>query len=77
MVDKIKMQNALKFYINGEWVDPVSPDTLDVINPATEQAMGHISLGGVADVDRAVTNGINFQIAWNHARFLTANVEHK
>ncbi len=48
------MQNALKFYINGEWVDPITPNTLDVINPATEQAIGQISLGSTADVDRAV-----------------------
>lgn len=48
------MSNALKFYINGEWVDPVTPKTLDVINPATEQSMGQISLGSAADVDKAV-----------------------
>ena len=49
------MQNALKFYINGEWVDPITPQTLDVINPATEQAIEQISLGSAADVDRAVS----------------------
>lgn len=48
------MQNALKFYINGQWVDPVAPRALDVINPATEQPMGQISLGSAADVDLAV-----------------------
>lgn len=48
------MQNALKFYIDGQWVDPVSPRTLDVINPATEKPMGTISLGSKADVDLAV-----------------------
>lgn len=48
------MNNALKFYINGEWVDPVTPQVCDVINPATEQSMGQISLGSSADVDRAV-----------------------
>ena len=49
------MQNALKFYINGEWVDPITPNAFDVINPATEQAIGQISLGSAADVDRAVS----------------------
>ncbi len=44
-----------KFYIDGAWVDPASPKTLDVINPATEKACGRISLGSAADVDRAVT----------------------
>ncbi|HYM32720.1 MAG TPA: aldehyde dehydrogenase family protein [Candidatus Cybelea sp.] len=46
--------NNLKFYINGEWVDPVSPKTLDVINPATEEPAAKISLGSAADVDKAV-----------------------
>ncbi len=48
------MSNALKFYINGAWVDPVTPKTLDVINPATEEAFATISVGSAADVDRAV-----------------------
>ena len=48
------MQDRLKFYIDGQWVDPIQPKTLDVINPATEQPIGRISLGSAADVDRAV-----------------------
>ncbi len=48
------MSNALKFYIDGSWVDPVTPKTLDVINPATEEPFAKISVGSAADVDRAV-----------------------
>lgn len=48
------MQEYLKFYINGEWVDPVTPETLDVIDPATETAFAVISVGTAADVDKAV-----------------------
>jgi aldehyde dehydrogenase (NAD+) len=48
------MKEHLKFYINGEWVDPVTPKTLDVINPATEEAIATISMGSAADVDQAV-----------------------
>ncbi|MDX2169540.1 MAG: aldehyde dehydrogenase family protein, partial [Deltaproteobacteria bacterium] len=48
------MKEALKFYIDGKWVDPVTPKTLDVINPTTEEAIGRISLGSAADVDKAV-----------------------
>jgi aldehyde dehydrogenase (NAD+) len=48
------MQDRLKFYIDGQWVDPIQPKTLEVINPATEQPIGRISLGSAADVDRAV-----------------------
>ncbi len=48
------MRDMLQFYIDGQWVDPATPDTLDVINPATEEVCGRISLGSAADVDRAV-----------------------
>lgn len=48
------MQEYLKFYINGEWVDPVTPRTLEVENPATEESFAVISLGSQADVDKAV-----------------------
>ncbi|MGD8833158.1 MAG: aldehyde dehydrogenase family protein [Pseudomonadales bacterium] len=48
------MENTRKFYINGEWVDPTTSDTLDVINPATEEPIATIALGGKADVDKAV-----------------------
>ena len=48
------MKEALQFYVNGEWVDPVTPKTMDVIDPSTEEAIGRISLGSAADVDRAV-----------------------
>ena len=43
-----------RFFIGGEWVDPVEPRELAVINPATEEPAGVISLGSAADVDRAV-----------------------
>jgi len=48
------MSNALKFYIDGSWVDPAVPATLDVIDPATEAAYAAISAGSAADVDRAM-----------------------
>jgi len=48
------MREYLKFYIDGQWVDPVTPKQMDVINPATEAVAGHISAGSAADVDKAV-----------------------
>ncbi|HSM29313.1 MAG TPA: aldehyde dehydrogenase family protein [Woeseiaceae bacterium] len=48
------MREMLKFYIDGQWVDPVTPNPVDVINPATEEPCGRISLGSPADVDLAV-----------------------
>ncbi|UMB69353.1 aldehyde dehydrogenase family protein [Mycobacterium paraterrae] len=48
------MREYLKFYIDGQWVDPLRPNTFDVENPATEQVAGKISLGSATDVDVAV-----------------------
>ncbi len=48
------MIEKLKFYIDGKWVDPVTPRIVDVINPASEEVYGRISLGSAADVDKAV-----------------------
>jgi aldehyde dehydrogenase (NAD+) len=48
------MRDYLQFYIDGAWVAPAEPRTLDVINPATEAVCGRISLGTTTDVDRAV-----------------------
>jgi len=42
-----------KFYINGEWVEPAGRETIEVINPATEEAFATISMGTAEDVDAA------------------------
>lgn len=46
--------NPLDFYIDGQWVKPQGTETLAVIDPGTEQAIAHISLGNRADLDLAV-----------------------
>ncbi|GFE75537.1 aldehyde dehydrogenase family protein [Novosphingobium sp. TCA1] len=48
------MRNYTQFYIDGQWVDPIAPRTAQVVNPATEEVSGTISLGSAADVDKAV-----------------------
>jgi aldehyde dehydrogenase (NAD+) len=48
------MREYLKFYVDGQWVDPIEYKTVNPINPATEEASGTIALGGAADVDKAV-----------------------
>lgn len=48
------MLDKRKFYIDGQWVDPLTPNDLPVINPATEEAVATISMGTAADIDRAV-----------------------
>jgi aldehyde dehydrogenase (NAD+) len=47
------MMEKLKFYIDGVWVDPATPSTLEIVNPATEETFARISLGSRPDVDRA------------------------
>ncbi|WP_373356268.1 aldehyde dehydrogenase family protein [Pseudoroseicyclus sp. CXY001] len=44
-----------QFYIDGTWVDPVAPEWMAMINPATEEEFGRLALGSAADIDRAVT----------------------
>ncbi len=44
-----------KFYIDGRWVEPSEPREFTVINPATEEPAGVISMGSAKDVDRAVS----------------------
>lgn len=48
------MTHNLQFYIDGSWVAPTGGATLDVINPATEEAYARIAMGERADVDKAV-----------------------
>ena len=48
------MENLKRFFINGEWVDPISDQTMLVINPATEEQIGTVALGNASDVDVAV-----------------------
>ncbi|MBD0417427.1 aldehyde dehydrogenase family protein [Oryzicola mucosus] len=48
------MENYQKFYIDGQWVEPIDATPFDVINPATEEVVARTSLGSAADVDRAV-----------------------
>ena len=43
-----------KFYINGELTDPLTNETLGIINPATEEEIGIVALGSIEDVDKAV-----------------------
>jgi 1-pyrroline dehydrogenase len=43
-----------KAFIGGEWADSASGETMDVINPATGEAVAEVPRCGAEDVDRAV-----------------------
>jgi aldehyde dehydrogenase (NAD+) len=59
------MREYLKFYIDGQWVDPVERNPLDVVNPANESVSGRIALGSAADVDRAVKAARKAFASWS------------
>jgi aldehyde dehydrogenase (NAD+) len=48
------VKDCRHFYIDGKWVRPLKDHDFPVINPATEEQIATISLGGDADVDHAV-----------------------
>jgi len=56
-----------KFFTNGEWVEPTERDTLEVINPATEEAFATISLGTAEDVDAAAKAARAAFGTWSHS----------
>ena len=49
------MKNKLDFYINGEWIQSESGEKIEVINPANETVIGHVTAGTKQDVDMAVS----------------------
>ena len=48
------MMDKKKFYINGEWVNPIKENNFDVINPSNEEVSAVISLGSSEDTNAAV-----------------------
>ena len=48
------MKEKLQFYINGAWVESHSSERIEVINPANEELVGHVTAGTAADIDKAV-----------------------
>ena len=63
------MNNELKFYINGSWIEPNSIEQIEVLNPATEEVLGNITAGTKEDVDIAVEAATNaFQTYSNFSK---------
>jgi aldehyde dehydrogenase (NAD+) len=61
------MRNFTKQYINGEWIDSTSGETIEVVNPATEEVIGSIAKGNKEDVDKAVEAAENVYIDFRHS----------
>jgi betaine-aldehyde dehydrogenase len=50
----MKNDQSYQLYVNGEFVTPLSPAILDVIDPATTDVIARVPDASAADVDRAV-----------------------
>jgi succinate-semialdehyde dehydrogenase/glutarate-semialdehyde dehydrogenase len=58
-----------RMYIGGTWCEALSGQTIDVINPATEEVLGAVAHGGRGDAERAVDAAAQALPGW---RSLTA-----
>ncbi len=50
------MKSYDRLYIGGEWVEPSSSSTIDVVSPTTEEVIGRVPEAKDADIDRAVAS---------------------
>ena len=61
------MKDKLQFYINGSWVDSESNERIEVINPANEEIIGHVTAGTKGDIDRAVAAAFKAFSSFQHS----------
>ena len=60
------MKDKLQLYINGSWVDSESSEKIEVINPANEELIGHVSAGTKGDIDKAVNAASQAFLTFQH-----------
>ncbi|MCH7696900.1 MAG: aldehyde dehydrogenase family protein [Proteobacteria bacterium] len=54
-----------KFYINGQWVEPIGKGTSEVINPANGEISATVPYGNAEDVNAAVSAARNAFDSWS------------
>jgi aldehyde dehydrogenase (NAD+) len=59
------MRTYDKFYINGQWVEPIGKGTSEVINPATGEISARVPYGNAEDVNAAVSAAKNAFASWS------------
>ncbi|WP_409253799.1 CoA-acylating methylmalonate-semialdehyde dehydrogenase [Bacillus sp. SCS-153A] len=57
---------VLKNYIDGKWVESLSSQTLEVVNPATNKELARVPISTKEDVDRAVTAAKKASKTWRN-----------
>ncbi len=55
---------TIQNYIGGHWIDALATPTAEVRNPASDELLARVPLGGAADVDRAVQAALRAYPAW-------------
>ena len=60
------MHTLDKFYTGGSWTHPHSRETLEVLNPATQQICARVACANTADVDAAVAAAKAALPSWSH-----------
>ena len=59
------MRTYDKFYINGQWAEPIGKGSSEVINPATGEVSATVPYGNAQDVDAAVSAARNAFDSWS------------
>lgn len=71
-----------RHFIDGQWVAPAATATHPIVNPASEEIIGTLTLGNEADVDRAVAAARRAFASWGktsgaeRARYLRGIAAH-
>jgi aldehyde dehydrogenase (NAD+) len=52
--DIVSLEDRYQLYIGGSFVEPVSDEYLPTLDPATEEPLAEVAIGGSEDVERAV-----------------------
>jgi acyl-CoA reductase-like NAD-dependent aldehyde dehydrogenase len=63
----VGIQARNQLYIGGRWIDPAGEDTISVVNPFTEEVIGHVPSGVAVDVDTAVAAARAALPGWSQA----------
>ena len=59
------MRTYEKFYINGQWVEPIGKGSSEVINPATGEVSAVVPYGNAEDANAAVKAARNAFDSWS------------
>jgi malonate-semialdehyde dehydrogenase (acetylating)/methylmalonate-semialdehyde dehydrogenase len=70
-MDRKSETQVLKNYVNGEWVESKSTQTLDVVNPATTEVLARVPLSIRAEVEEAIRYAAEAYEEWRETPPLT------